>query len=774
MERPPTSEQTQILSADGSFRIMAGAGSGKTTTLTWYVRNIIREDRAKAEEIAFITFTRLASQDILNKVRALIPGARICVGTFHKVMFGFIKAAGLTLPHSITLFDGTMEKNIEFVLQQMRERTPALVAVLQKFRLLVVDEFQDLDKHQFEFILLFKLIQPTLQIIAIGDLAQNIYRFRGTSNEFLRRLLQSEIVPDLQTFRLTMNFRSNAAILNAVNTVFAEEIRNEHVLPMVVGKPHIPSVKPQYYEYTGDAIGNYEVLVVDTIVPIIKAAKAASKSVVLIFPVINCVSYEIITALLSSRLHGYDFHRIAKEDATTAIVEIPYDASDSHSPIQLATFHASKGLEWDVVILVNVSDEVYDLRGDEVESEEFLTERTNLLYVGMTRAIEQLFIFGNTRMSGRHRLLARIGPQLETVMDVKSWIDEEPTPRDKKIRMSGVSDLVRRCGQYPDIYNRFIACSEHITATFHKGDGLHMGTVYKEMKQRNRELAFGTFIDWMIKRTLTSTPTLQCRMLEILASLRPHNWFHKSVITSNIEIVNATVVDFFDRSGNLPNSDIDEYITAVRWLANYFMRKFAVDIVVWRIYNAVENRIIKAYKKPIQSIRDLYILSQVTNFYTRCQASEIRAVDEKENSYQGLPRGFDEFATAMVVPAAAIIKLAVGKETTFKADISLETASFIVGEVDLLAGDDCVIEIKCGTATSSADLRGTSNNVNLLQLLAYVAMSRHGTIPVSPPWKSAILINPMTAAWERYDLTSWSLEQSAEFMACLEELKQRG
>jgi hypothetical protein len=128
----------------------------------------------------------------------------------------------------------------------------------------------------------------------------------------------------------------------------------------------------------------------------------------------------------------------------------------------------------------------------------------------------------------------------------------------------------------------------------------------------------------------------------------------------------------------------------------------------------------------------------------------------------------------MVVPAAAIIKLAVGKEATFKADISLETESFIVGEVDLLAGDDCVIEIKCGTATTSADLRGTSNNVNLLQLLAYVAMSRHRTIPVTPRWKSAILINPMTAAWERYDLESWSLEQSAEFMACLEELKQRG
>jgi hypothetical protein len=771
-----TTEQKRILGALGhSFRIMAGAGSGKTTTLTLYVRATIQAGLAKDTEIVFITFTRLASHDISKKVRALIPRANICCGTFHKVMFGFIKAAGLTLPYSKMLFDGTMEKNIEFVLQQMREKTPTLVAILQTYRLLVVDEFQDLDPTQFEFITLFKQIQPALQIIAIGDLAQNIYRFRGTSNEFLRRLLQQEIVPDLLTYRLTMNFRSNAAILNAVNAVFAEEIRNEHVLPMVVGNKRIPSVKPQYYEYTGDAIGNYEVLVVDTILPIIKDAKSAGKSVVLIFPMIKCVSYEIITALLSSKLHGvYDFHRIAKEDATTSIIEITYDPREPRSPIQLATFHASKGLEWDIVILLNVSDDVYDLRGDDVEDEGFLTERTNLLYVGMTRAIEQLFIFGNTKMNGRHRLLARIGAQLEEVMDVKSWIDEESQPRDKKARLSGVADLVRRCGQYPDIYRRFIACSEHITATFHKGEALQMGAIYTEMKQRNRELAFGTFMDWMIKRTLTTTPTFQCRMLELLVSLRPHNWFHKSAITSNIEVLNATVEDFFDRAGNLPNSSIEEYITAVRWLANYFMRKYVVDIVVWKIYNAVENRIIDAYKKTTQTIRDLYILSQTTNFYTRCQASEIRAVDEKENSYQGLPKGFDEFATAMVVPSAAIIKAAVGKDASFRADIILETESFIVGEIDLLADEDCVIEIKCGAATTSAELRGTSNNANLLQLLAYVAMSRHGTIPVTSHWKRAILINPMTATWERYDLETWTMEQSAEFMECLEELRQRG
>jgi hypothetical protein len=97
-----------------------------------------------------------------------------------------------------------------------------------------------------------------------------------------------------------------------------------------------------------------------------------------------------------------------------------------------------------------------------------------------------------------------------------------------------------------------------------------------------------------------------------------------------------------------------------------------------------------------------------------------------------------------------------------------------VGEIDLLADEECILEIKCGGATSSAELRGTSNNVNLLQLLAYVAMSRHGSLPVSHRWKSAMLINPMTATWERYDLDTWSDVQSLEFLDCLEEIKRRG
>ena len=780
----PTTEQAAIIDEQtGSFRIIAAAGSGKTTTLTLYVKRAI-QGGLRDSEIAFITFTRLAAFDISKKVRRLIgPHTSICCGTFHRVMFGILRAAGIAMPPAAHLYDGIMEKHVEFVLEQLRSPSPApaLVAILRRFKLLVVDEFQDLDKAQFEFIALFKRIQPALRIIAIGDLAQNIYRFRGTSNEFLRRLLQSEIVPELKTFRLTTNFRSTAAILAAVNAVFDEEIREGHVLPMVAAAPAAGGRKPCYYEYArshdeGGGIGAYEEAVVEVLVPIIKEAKASGKSVALIFPVIKCQSFATIEALLSARLPYTDFHRIAKEDATTAIVEIKYDVHAKAAPVQISSFHASKGLEWDIVALINVSDAIYDVKPGEVEDEGFFAEKTNLLYVGLTRAAERLLIFGNANRGGRHRLLARMGSALEATMDIELWGSEEPAVTERlDVFPIGVTELLRRVLQHPDLYARLTACSEHIAATFHRGEPLMHDAIYAEMKARNRELAFGTFVDWMIKRSLTRTPTLQCRILEVLGYMSRHNWFHKQYVTASLAQMTHAIEQFFDRAGNMPNADPMHYITAVRIIAGFRGRKYSMIPALNGLYSAAEARILETHKGFTEGIRDAYLLSQTYNLYARSQLSEIRAIDAPVNSYQGLPAGFDEFAAASVVPAGAVIRHAcmAAVETEFSADIPVETESLIHGEIDMMMKDG-IIEIKCGSAIDAADLRGSSSASNLLQLLAYVAMGRHGSLPFAAEVKWGLLINPLTATWERYDLTTWLPEESREFLACLVELQGRG
>jgi hypothetical protein len=764
-----TFEQKDILSCIGqSFRIMAGAGSGKTTTLTLYVRATMEANIAKDTEIVFITFTRLASQDISKKVRKLIPRARICCGTFHKVMFGLMHSVGIKLPDPINLYDGCMERNVDFIIWNMQTEEPRLVAHLRTFKLLVVDEFQDLDPIQFKFITLFRKIQPALQVIAIGDLAQNIYRFRGTSNEFLRRLLQSEIVPELKTHYLRTNFRSSQAILDTVNSVFAEEIRDGHIQPMAYGGT-AKGPRPRYYEAQASLqYGEYEISVVDTIAPIIEKSKKESRSVSLIFPIIKCQSYETILALLSSRLPTIDFHRIAKEDATSAIVEITYDAQNQYSPVQLSTFHASKGLEWDIVILINVNDDVYRLREYEIDDESFYTERTNLLYVGMTRAREELYIFGKAK---RHRLFAR-HPNLSEILDVTVWGSEQCLSESTSINPTSVAKLVKSAILHKDIYDRMVACSEHIQASFHRGEPLIHDVVYEEMKRRNRELEFGTFMDWMIKRSLSQTPTLQCRLIEMLFYMSSSNWLHKDNAKASHDVLASVIDTFFETAGNLPNTDPMAYNMPVRFIASMKAKQFRMPPQLSALYRSAEERIKTVFKKPVHDLRDMYILSHTLSLYAHGQLNALRAVDAPINSFMGLPDGFDEFAAASVAPASHIIKMAVDTQSEFISDVPLESRSILYGEADLVTTDgSTIVEIKCSAGTSSSDLRGSASCVNLLQLLAYVALGRHGVSPLKARW--GILVNPLTASWERYDLDTWNIEQSAEFMKCLEELRSR-
>ena len=115
-----------------------------------------------------------------------------------------------------------------------------------------------------------------------------------------------------------------------------------------------------------------------------------------------------------------------------------------------------------------------------------------------------------------------------------------------------------------------------------------------------------------------------------------------------------------------------------------------------------------------------------------------------------------------------------GNISDLEGDKALETDTFILGEADLYdpSGEGHLIEMKCSISHRATDLRDTGNCKNLLQVLAYVAMGRHGTIPLKCRW--ATLINPLTGAHEIYDMASWTHEQSAEMLSCLEELRMRG
>ncbi len=87
----------------------------------------------------------------------------------------------------------------------------------ERFRHLLVDEYQDTNKAQNELVLM--LAQKHRNVCVVGDTDQSVYRWRGAD---IRNILQfEEAFPDAAVVVLEQNYRSTQLILDAANAVIA-------------------------------------------------------------------------------------------------------------------------------------------------------------------------------------------------------------------------------------------------------------------------------------------------------------------------------------------------------------------------------------------------------------------------------------------------------------------------------------------------------------------------------------------------------------------------
>ena len=101
---------------------------------------------------------------------------------------------------------------------QLLRRFPELrVRSRQRFRVVLVDEYQDSNVAQFE--LLRELWEPGIYLCVVGDDDQSIYRFRGA--EVGNILSFPKVFPGTQVVRLERNYRSTQAILDVASAVVA-------------------------------------------------------------------------------------------------------------------------------------------------------------------------------------------------------------------------------------------------------------------------------------------------------------------------------------------------------------------------------------------------------------------------------------------------------------------------------------------------------------------------------------------------------------------------
>lgn len=99
----------------------------------------------------------------------------------------------------------------------LRDFPDVLHKYQSKFKYIMVDEYQDTNFAQY--MIVRQLAAKYENICVVGDDAQSIYGFRGAD---IQNILNFEKdYPDLKTFKLEQNYRSTKTIVEAANTVIA-------------------------------------------------------------------------------------------------------------------------------------------------------------------------------------------------------------------------------------------------------------------------------------------------------------------------------------------------------------------------------------------------------------------------------------------------------------------------------------------------------------------------------------------------------------------------
>lgn len=108
-------EQCKVVQeADGPCLVLAGAGSGKTRTITYRVAHLLEKGIAP-ENVLLVTFTNKASREMLQRVHELTGGQKLpWAGTYHHIAFRMLKQYGglLGYPHNFTILDSGDSKDL--------------------------------------------------------------------------------------------------------------------------------------------------------------------------------------------------------------------------------------------------------------------------------------------------------------------------------------------------------------------------------------------------------------------------------------------------------------------------------------------------------------------------------------------------------------------------------------------------------------------------------------------------------------------------------------
>lgn len=250
--------QEAIVSANtaANILVLAGPGSGKTRVVAHRIAFLLRVKRVRPSAILALCFNRSAVMGLRSQVRDLIGRKMqgITTLTFHGLALRLTGRSLASRAAAEQKEDIDFSELIQDAIKLLKGETdilgfgdaPPRDELLGRFSHILVDEYQDIDEEQYELISLLAGRRLTerdekMTIMAVGDDDQNIYRFRGTNVEFIRKF-HNDYKADIHY--LVENYRSTANIITAANSLIhhnLDRMKTDHPIIINSGRKTLPA-----------------------------------------------------------------------------------------------------------------------------------------------------------------------------------------------------------------------------------------------------------------------------------------------------------------------------------------------------------------------------------------------------------------------------------------------------------------------------------------------------------------------------------------------------
>ena len=272
-------QRLAVETTQGPLLVLSGAGTGKTSVLTSRIAHILNLGLCDKYQILAMTFTNKAANEMKSRLSVLSNGEwypdGIQCGTFHSICLRILRAnaARAGLANNFIIYDEDDQKSVikslnndsdikssnyveEFsrlkdkgliayqnkdklfnaynaelqrlnavdfgdiilrVLKLFSEYPDILLQYQNRFKYILVDEFQDTNNAQMELLKMLTQGREKPNICCVGDDDQSIYSWRGAE---IKHILNFEkTFPGAKIIRLETNYRSTANILGAANSL---------------------------------------------------------------------------------------------------------------------------------------------------------------------------------------------------------------------------------------------------------------------------------------------------------------------------------------------------------------------------------------------------------------------------------------------------------------------------------------------------------------------------------------------------------------------------